>query len=248
MHGPKEHILIECDGQACIANSGHSRIASTAFAISETPIASDTVALDEFRWRWSAPELQQPDVYGMQSAIATKPSDIYGMGMVIYEVSPWSPLVLLLCLTFAQVLTREAPFSEYTDVTMLAEIQKGKRPQRPVNITSSWITDPIWMLLEQCWDWRPDCRPSSTHVLNAIRGSCQSGDTEAAMPRRLKLKMKDIVTDWEAKQTINPYVTLRYGSLVHTTSHAAAVGENKYVWCELSSIPATSLSHERPQG
>ena len=245
MHGSKERILIGGDGQARIANAGHSRIVSTAFANSETPIASDPVALHEFRWRWSAPELQQPDVYGMQSVIATKPSDIYGMGMVIYEVSPWNLLVLLLCLTSAQVLTREAPFSEYTDIAVLAEIQKGKRPQRPANTTSSGIADPIWVLLEQCWDWRPDCRPSSTHVLNVIRESCQSGDTETAMPRWLKLRMKDIITDWEAEQKINPYVTLRYGSLVHTTSRAAAVGRNKYVWCEPSSVPAAFLSHER---
>ena len=86
MHDPKEHILIGGDDRVCIANTGHSRIVSIAFAFSKTLIASGTKALDEFKWRWAAPELQQPDVYGMQRVIATKASDIYGLGMVIYEV------------------------------------------------------------------------------------------------------------------------------------------------------------------
>ena len=45
------------------------------------------MSLDELRWRWAAPELQRPDEYEMSKVVATKPSDIYGMGMVIYEVS-----------------------------------------------------------------------------------------------------------------------------------------------------------------
>ena len=104
------------------------------------------------------------------------------------------------------------------------------------------------MLLEQCWDWEPNCRPNSTHVLNIIREACRSGDIRAAIPRQLKLKMKDIVTNWGTRRNINAYVTLQYGPLTHTTSRAAAAEGNKYVWCEPSSVPATPLSHERPQG
>ena len=248
MHDPKEHILVGGDGQACIANTGHSRILSTPFAVSMTLIATGASALDEFKWRRAAPELQQPDVYGMQRVVATKASDVYGMGMVIYEVRPWNWLALPLYLTSAQVLTREAPFSGYTDILVLEEIQNGKRPRRPANTTSPGITDSIWMLLEQCWDWEPDSRPDSAHVLNIIREACRSGNTKAPTPRQLKLKMKDIVTDWETKRSINPYVTLQYGPLVHTTSRAAAAGRNKYVWCEPSSTPGAPLSHGPPQG
>ena len=86
MYYLKEHILIGGDGQVCIANTGHSRIVSITFAFSKTLIESGSNALNEFKWRWAAPELQQPDVYGMQKVIVTKASDIYGMGMVVYEV------------------------------------------------------------------------------------------------------------------------------------------------------------------
>ena len=96
MRDPKEHILIGDDGQPRIANTGHSRIAPTAFATSETSLGTE--ALDEFKW-WSAPELQSPGAYGIRRVIATKASNIYGMGMVIYEVSPWNRLASLRCLT-----------------------------------------------------------------------------------------------------------------------------------------------------
>ena len=248
MHHPKEHILVGGDGQACIANTGHSGIISTSFAVSKTLITAGTVALDQLRWRWAAPELQRPDGYDMQRVVVTKASDVYGMGMVIYEVRPWNRLVLLWCLTSAQVLTRKAPFSEHTsDIAVLEEIQKGKRPQRLANTPPPGITDLIWILLKQCWDWKPDYRPDSAHVLKIIHEACRSGNTKAATPRQLKLKMKDIVTDWDPKRSINPHATLQYGPFVHKASRAAAAGGNKYVWCEPCSIPATSVSHGRPQ-
>ena len=66
-----------------------------AFGTFKNNVTAGTVSLDEFRWRWAAPELQRPDEYDLMKVIATKPSDIYGMGMVIYEVSPRNPLPLL---------------------------------------------------------------------------------------------------------------------------------------------------------
>ena len=246
IHDPKEHILIGNNGQARIANAGYSEIVPTAFTTSETPLSS--MALDEFEWRWSAPELQKPGMYGMRRAIATKASDIYGMGMVIYEESPWNRLVLLRCLTPAQVLTREVPFSGYTDRQALVKAQGGDRPRRPANTTSPGITDSIWMLLGQCWYRKPDYRPDSAHVLNIIRHYCLFWEHKPPNPWQIWLKMSNIVTDWKTMRSINPYVTLQYRGSDHTTSRAAAAGRNKYVWCEPSSVPATPLSHERPQG
>ena len=244
-HDSKEHILIGDDGQACIANTGHTSIAPTGFTISKLNIASGTWSLNELRWRWAAPELQRPDEYGMSKVVATKPSDIYGMGMVVYEVSYCNPFVLLWYLISAQVLAREVPFGEYPDLVVLTEIQNGKRPRRPVNEASPGITDSIWMLLEQCWDWDPAYRPNSTHVLNTIRKIHQSGDAGVAIPGQFKLRMKDIVINLATKQKIKPYITLKYGSRVHTTPCATAVGENRYIWCGsflVSALPPVSYT------
>ena len=113
---------------------------------------------------------------------------------------------------------------------VLTEIQNGKRPRRPANGASLGITDSIWMLLGQCWDWDPDYRPKSTHVLNTIRKIHQSGDAGVAIPGQFKLKMEDIVINLATKQKIKPYITLQYGSRVHTTPCATAIGENRYIW------------------
>lgn len=49
-------------------------------------------ALDEAgESRYSAPEIQWPEDYGMDEVLITKESDVYGIGMVAYEVSPHCP-------------------------------------------------------------------------------------------------------------------------------------------------------------
>ena len=244
----KEHILIGDNGQACIANTGHTSVASIGFATFRSGVASGTMSLDEFRWRWAAPELQRPDEYDMSKVVATKASDIYGIGMVIYEASPHASFVLLQSLIFVKVLAREVPFSEYADLMVLTEIQNGKRPRRPAGVASLGITESIWMLLEQCWDWEPRYRPDSAHVLSVIREVQQSGDARVAASTQFKLKMKDVVINLTAKRNINPYITLQYGSRVHTTSRATAVGGNKYTWYRTPVVSASSLFHKRLQG
>ena len=205
------------------------------------------MSLDEFRWRWAAPELQRPDEYDMVKVVATKPSDVYGMGMVIYEVSSYRPLVLFWNLISTQVLAREVPFCEYTDPVVLAEIQSGKRPRKPANAASLRITDSIWMLLEQCWDWEPKCRPDSHHLLSVLREACKSGDARTATPTRFKLKMNDVTISLTTKRNINPYITLQYGSRVYTTSRATAVGGNKYIWYGTSLVLHRLRFHGTPQ-
>ena len=129
----------------------------------------------------------------------------------------------------AQVLTREVPFSGCTDVEVFAKVREGRRPRRSANTTSPGITSSVWMLLGQCWDWKPDFRPNSTHVLNIIRLSCRLGGIDSAISWEIKLKMKDIVTDWKTKRSIDPYVALQYGTLVHAKSRAAAAGRDIYI-------------------
>lgn len=238
--GSKEHIFVGDNGQACIANTGHSRIAPIGLAALKSNVASGTMSLEQLRFRWAAPELQRPDEYAMSKVVATKPSDIYGMGMVIYEVSPRDSFALHWYSIPTQILAREVPFREYTDLAVLVEIQNGKRPQRPVNAASLGITDSIWMLLEQCWDWEPSYRPNSAHVLAVLREACKSRDTGAATSARFKLKMKDVTISLTQKRKIKPYLAFQYGSRSHTTSRAKAVVGNKYIWYGTPLVSAPS--------
>jgi len=131
---------------------------------------------------------------------------------------------------------------------VLTEIQNGKRPRKPANAASLGITDSIWLLLEQCWDWEPKCRPESSHVLSVLREASQSGVAGVAASTRFKLKMKDLAISLTTKRKVNPYITLQYGSHVHTTSRATAVGGNKYIWYGNSLVSARSLFHGLLQG
>lgn len=88
------------------------------------------------------------------------------------------------------------------------------------------------MLLEQCWDWEPRCRPDSIHVLNVLREVHPFGDVGAVTPARLKLQMTDVTINLTTKRKINPYLTLQYGSHVYTTPCATSTGGNKYSWYE----------------
>ena len=206
--------------------------------------------LNESRWKWAAPELQEPGDYGTEKIFATMPSDIYGMGMVIYEVSPCDMFTLRLCLICIQVLTRNVPFHERLDFTLLEEIRKGKRLQKPENAVSLRITDTIWTLLEECWNWNPNLRPDSLHLLSALRQECRFGDAGTAISTGLKLQMKDVAIKLTKKRSIDPYITLHYGSQTYTTSRATSGEGNKYIWYGVSLVllspPFHGISQERP--
>jgi len=42
-------------------------------------------------YRYSAPEIQWPEDHGKDDILITKESDVYGMGMVVYEASSDHP-------------------------------------------------------------------------------------------------------------------------------------------------------------
>ena len=47
-------------------------IAPIGFATCKGNIVSGTMSLDEFRWRWAAPDLQRPDEYDTPKVVAMK--------------------------------------------------------------------------------------------------------------------------------------------------------------------------------
>ena len=83
--------MIDDGGNARLANGGHSSIV----AVPGAPFASylqSSVEGDLGDRRYLAPEIQWPEDYGMVKPLITKESDIYGMGMVIYEASSYKPV------------------------------------------------------------------------------------------------------------------------------------------------------------
>ena len=78
--------MIDDDGVARLATMGRSSIV----AVPDTSIdAHSQSGLDGDidKYRYSAPEIQWRDDRGVDEILITKESDVYGMGMVAYEVS-----------------------------------------------------------------------------------------------------------------------------------------------------------------
>jgi len=61
-----------------------------------------------------------------------------------------------------EVLSGQVPFHEnkYFDRHLRREIISGKRPGRPQGEKGAWFTDDVWELLELCWSFKPEDRPT----------------------------------------------------------------------------------------
>ena len=74
--------MINGNLQACIADFGLMSVASDP----NTSNASTTMTSATGSTRWMSPELLNPEQFGLNRSNATKESDIYAVGVVMYEV------------------------------------------------------------------------------------------------------------------------------------------------------------------
>jgi len=93
-----------------------------------------------------APELIDPEGFGLERCCPTKRSDCYAFGMVVYEVISGHP-----------------PFHKHTDLTVFKKVLEGKRPPRVVGFAES-----LWGMLELCWEPQPGARPKIDYVLQCL--------------------------------------------------------------------------------
>jgi len=115
-----------------------------------------------------SPELLDPEAFGLKGAHATRKSDCYALGMVIYEI-----------------LSGEAPFAP--SKVPAPRILRGERPERPQGRKGVLFTDTIWGVLELCWKPQPSERLNAKAVLQGLYGrpyqlgspSDMDGDVEA---------------------------------------------------------------------
>ena len=84
------HILIDSSGNPRLAIAGRSSIV-TALGTSNAGRGQPTPGGDADDSRYSAPEIQRPEDYGLDNILLTKESDMYEMAMVIYEARYYRP-------------------------------------------------------------------------------------------------------------------------------------------------------------
>lgn len=106
-----------------------------------------------------SPELLDPASFGLQKCRLTRESDIYALGMVIYEV-----------------LSGLVPYAP-VKVPVL-KIVRGERPERPRGEQGAWFTDNIWGMLKRCWNPLPGDRPGLKAVFRCLGGGVGSMGAE----------------------------------------------------------------------
>ncbi|KAL0069535.1 Rho guanine nucleotide exchange factor [Marasmius tenuissimus] len=152
------NILITKYLRACIADFGLSRVADThALRMPATTITRPVGTA-----RWLAPELL------MGGCGTTKASDVYAYACVCYEVRLRTTIETPNNLTQPrQIFTGLHPFPELPNEMAVAfNVAQGKRPSRPENTPR--LTNPMWALMESCWDALPTSRPTADQVCNIV--------------------------------------------------------------------------------
>jgi len=136
------NILIHDDGTPLLADFGlvapSVELKTIPLSATAPPIAGST--------RWMSPEL-------LSGEKPTKGSDIYALGMVIYEV-----------------LTGWYPFYYLEDNWRVkAAVARGERPSKPVNARLLGFSDELSELLVRCWKKSPSDRPTLDELLCHLR-------------------------------------------------------------------------------
>jgi len=103
------NILIDKNNRACLADFGLSTVAYVVPHVSndtnDIPLSTEVsrISMDSKMSlmpyvhggteRWMSPELLEPELFGVAGDRPTKKSDIYALGMVVYEVCCFSIVV-----------------------------------------------------------------------------------------------------------------------------------------------------------
>lgn len=78
--------MVDDNGNARLATAGRSSIVAARGTSTSRHVQSEFIG-NAGNFRYSAPEVGWPEEYGSYKVLITKESDMYGMAMVIYEVS-----------------------------------------------------------------------------------------------------------------------------------------------------------------
>ena len=134
------------------------------FGVTLLPPDTPGVEIDRF-FHGAAPELVECERFGLTDTRATKASDVYAFGVLVWEVSGAgagsrcnSLNGMLRCQTFAG----EVPFSSMTKIAAVVSMWDGCRPARP---NHPELSNRLWGTVRACWKAHPRQRTTITQVV-----------------------------------------------------------------------------------
>ncbi|KAJ7231335.1 kinase-like domain-containing protein [Mycena rebaudengoi] len=154
------NILITQHWSACLADFGLTSFTDTTVATTTSHRAGAI--------RWMAPELIDPDRFGLPFRRTTA-ADVYAFACVCLEL-----------------YTGRAPFANMTEAGVILKIVHGERPARPS--TTPPMSEALWKCVNEWWVEDPATRPPTKVVVRNI-AMCQE---QAIMPLR-KFSMQGYV-------------------------------------------------------
>lgn len=151
-----ENVLISASGSALVADFGLSTTIETYTEVTSTEIRNC------YTFRFAAPELlfgedgpggSHPMSLAVQPRRSkTVPSDVYAMGMLIYQAYTLSP-----------------PWPRATLLELALRISERSGPPRPMDDQGiSIIPDPVWTICSPMWSYSPINRPRLADVLDLV--------------------------------------------------------------------------------
>ncbi|KAJ6518641.1 kinase-like domain-containing protein, partial [Mycena sanguinolenta] len=133
------NILVNEDWSACLADFGLSKF-SDATSSTNTSRGGSVY--------WMAPELINPDRFGLQFG-RTPATDVYAFGCVCLELYTGRP-----------------PFADLRETAALFKIMNNERPQRPPGPPA--VSDTLWGHVSVCWAEDPQARPETQLVVQTM--------------------------------------------------------------------------------
>ncbi|KAH9930606.1 kinase-like domain-containing protein [Fomitopsis serialis] len=161
------NILIDEHRRACLSDFGLTTILyqpETIHIVTNVSVFASTA-------RWMAPELHDPDKFGLEHGNPTKESDIYSFSMVMWEV-----------------FTERFPFDESRlDAQVINKVLTGKRPLRPTESPPLSMSSEVWGIMEKCWREDRHKRPRISVVLLDLKRAFYFNDKSIPIPHHLEL-------------------------------------------------------------
>lgn len=145
-----ENVLVDEDGVPRICDFGMATIVERELP---NPITS---SLKRGSYRWMAPERISPRDFSVSSEAArTFASDIYSLGMTIYEI-----------------MSGGYPFPKDSDLKVMALIMGGERPTHPgLEAERRGLGEQLWRFVELCWAAKKESRPTIDELFPALEGN-----------------------------------------------------------------------------